>query len=84
MGKIRELSLKNYWNSSTSEDRVEIVERAFKMIETQKQYIDLLNEEINGLVGMAAVHGWKSSLVEKGIYLRAVMSSISGAEGEKI
>ena len=39
----RELSLHNYWDSNTSEDRVEIVERAFKMIEKQKEYIAVLN-----------------------------------------
>ena len=75
----RELSLHNYWDSNTSEDRVEIVERAFKMIEKQKEYISLLNEELNGLVGMASVHGWKSSLVEQGKKLREEMSFLNGA-----
>lgn len=75
----RELSLHNYWDSNTSEDRVEIVERAFKMIEKQKEYISLLNEELNGLVGMASVHGWKSSLVEQGKKLRDEMSFLNGA-----
>jgi hypothetical protein len=80
MEKIRELSLHNYWDSSTSEDRVEIVERAFKMLEKQKEYIALLNEELTGLVGMAAVHGWKSNLVEQGIKLRDEMCTLSGEE----
>ena len=75
----RELSLHNYWDSNTSEDMVEIVERAFKMIEKQKEYIALLNEELNGLVGMASVHGWKSSLVEQGIRLREEMALLHGA-----
>jgi hypothetical protein len=42
----RELSLHNYWDSNTSEDRLEIVERAFNMIEKQKEYIAVLNKEI--------------------------------------
>jgi len=76
----RELSLHNYWDSNTSEDRVEIVERAFKMIEKQKEYIAILNEELNGLVGMAAVHGWKSNLVEQGKKLRDEMALLHGAQ----
>jgi hypothetical protein len=75
----RELSLHNYWDSNTSEDRVEIVERAFKMIEKQKEYIAVLNEELNGLVGMASVHGWKSNLVEQGKKLRDEMDLLHGA-----
>ena len=75
----RELSLHNYWDSNTSEDRVEIVERAFKMIERQKEYIELLNQELNGLVGVASVHGWKSQLVEEGIKLREEMRLLHGA-----
>lgn len=80
----RELSLHNYWDSNTSEDRVEIVERAFKMIEKQKEYIALLNEELNGLVGMASVHGWKSNLVEEGKKLREEMSFLHGAQQVKV
>ncbi|NBL01081.1 MAG: hypothetical protein EOM50_24410, partial [Erysipelotrichia bacterium] len=76
----RELSLHNYWDSKTSEDRVEIVERAFKMIEKQKEYIAVLNEELNGLVGMASVHGWKSNLVEQGKKLRDEMALLHGAQ----
>ena len=75
----RELSLHNYWDSKTSEDRVEIVERAFKMIEKQREYIAVLNEELNGLVGMASVHGWKSNLVEQGKKLRDEMALLHGA-----
>ena len=75
----RELSLHNYWDSNTSEDRVAIVERAFKMIEKQKEYIAVLNEELNGLVGMAVVHGWKSNLVEQGKKLRVEMALLHGA-----
>lgn len=74
----RELSLHNYWDSNTSEDRVEIVERAFKMIEKQKEYIAVLNEELNGLIGMASVHGWKSNLVEQGKKLRDEMALLQG------
>ena len=41
--------------------------------------VRLLNEELNGLVGMASVHGWKSSLVEQGIRLREEMALLHGA-----
>lgn len=73
----RELSLHNYWDSNSSEERIEIMERAFKMIEKQNEYIALLNEEINGLVGMASVHGWKSNLVKQGEKLRLEISLIN-------
>lgn len=76
--KLRKLSLHNYWDSNTSEDRVEIVERAFKMIEKQKEYIALLNEELNGVVPMAHVHGWKSTLFEQGKKLRDEMDLLDG------
>lgn len=73
----RELSLHNYWDSNSSEERIEIMERAFKMIEKQNEYIALLNEEINGLVGMASVYGWKSNLVKQGEKLRLEISLIN-------
>jgi pyoverdine/dityrosine biosynthesis protein Dit1 len=75
----RELSLHNYWDSSTPEGRTEIVERAFKMIEKQKEYIALLSEELDGVVVIAAVHGWKSNLVEQGKKLRGEMALLHGA-----
>lgn len=74
----RELTLHNYWDSNTSDDRVEIVERAFKMIEKQKQYISTLQEELNGLVSIASAHGWTSNLVEQGKKLRDEMVLLHG------
>jgi len=39
-------------------------------------YISLLNEEINGLVGIAYVRGWKSNLVEQGKQARERIESL--------
>lgn len=40
------------------------------LVEAQQEYIDLLLDEINSLVGIAHVHGWRSSNVEKGKAVR--------------
>lgn len=36
-----------------------------------EEYVKILGEEIDGLVGIAHVHGWKSRNVERGNELRA-------------
>ena len=73
---MRPLTLHSYWDSSTSEDRVEIVERAFKMIEKQQEYIQLLTDELSDVVGMASIHGFRSNRVEQGEKLREELSNI--------
>ena len=72
----RELTLHSYWNSNTSEERTEIVERAFKMVEKQKEYIKILKQELDETAMIATVHGWKSRLVEDGKKLRIEMEAI--------
>jgi hypothetical protein len=47
-----------------------------KLVTAQREYIELLGKELDGLVGMAHVHGWKSSLVEQGIAMREKMKRI--------
>lgn len=41
-----------------------------KLIKAQSDYIKLLGEELNEVVGIASVHGWKSSRYEQGIKCR--------------
>lgn len=41
-----------------------------ELIKELKDYIVLLGKEIDSLVSMAYVHGWRSSLVEEGVQRR--------------
>ena len=72
----RELSLHSYWDSNTSEERVDVVERAFKMIDKQSEYIKLMEDELNDVIGMASIHGWQSKRVQEGIKLRNEIDAI--------
>jgi hypothetical protein len=72
----KELTLHNYWDASSSEERTEIVERAFKIIEKQNEYIDLLGAELTELSQMAHVRGWKSTRVEDGNILRGEIKEL--------
>jgi hypothetical protein len=54
-------------------DKVEILN---KIIETQKEYIKLLSDEINDLAPMAYVHGWATSRYEMGQELRKKISDL--------
>lgn len=47
-----------------------------RIIEKQKEYIELLNKEINSLFGLAYVHGWRSNLVEEGQKLRDELQAL--------
>lgn len=40
------------------------------IIELQHEYIQLLSDELNEVVGMASIHGWQSSRVAEGERLR--------------
>lgn len=73
---MTELTFENYLKSNTSEDRIAIVERAFKMIDKQKEYINLLGQELKEACIIAAIHGWRSDRVEKGEDLRNEMFAI--------
>lgn len=72
------LSQFNYLQCSTSQERSDIVNRAFQMIEKQKEYIALLGKEIDSMVGVARAHGWKSDLFEEGERLRKEISELNG------
>jgi len=74
----KELSLWNYWDATTSEDRVDIVERAFKMIEAQKKYIELLSEELDELAVLAHSRGWRSKRAEQGEQMNYFTGNLSG------
>lgn len=72
------LSQFNYFNCRTSHERSDIVNRAFQMIEKQKEYISLLGKEIDSMVGVARAHGWKSELFVEGKRLRKEISELDG------
>ena len=46
------------------------------LILAYEEYIDLTHEEIESLLGIALVHGWKSTRVEKGIVCRANIAEL--------
>ena len=41
-----------------------------ELIKTYEDYIRLLGDEINDLIGIAYIHGWESKNVDKGRELR--------------
>jgi len=47
-----------------------IVSGSLPLVEALDKYIELLVEELNETVSMAATHGWKSSRAEEGERLR--------------
>lgn len=47
------------------------------LIQGQKEYIRLLSDEIGGLTGMAAAHGWKSSRVGEGVKFRKSINQLT-------
>lgn len=48
-----------------------------------ESYVELLTEELNELVGMASLHGWKTSRFEKGAELRENISRLRARMGGK-
>jgi predicted RNase H-like nuclease (RuvC/YqgF family) len=61
-----------------------------KIEELQKEYIQLLTDELNEVVGMASIHGWKSSRAEEGERLRQAIAAsqpgeqpVTPAQGEE-
>ena len=47
-----------------------------ELIKTYDEYIKLLGDEIDGLAGLAYVHGWRSSRYEQGKALRDKIESL--------
>ncbi len=41
-----------------------------ELFKAYDEYIELLNAELNGLVGIAVVHGWHSTRYEQGVVCR--------------
>lgn len=50
-----------------------------QLIEALEQYIDVLVQELNEVVVMAAVHGWRSSRFETGEQLRNKITELKSA-----
>lgn len=49
-----------------------------EIIETQKEYIKLMSDELNELAVLASNRGWKSSRYEAGKLLREKISELEG------
>lgn len=47
-----------------------------KLIEKQREYIELLGKEINELGVPAYLHGWRSKRYEDGVKIRAEISAL--------
>ena len=52
------------------------------LVDAYEKYIEILNEELNGLVGLAYVHGWRSTLVEAGREARENIADVSNTFAE--
>ena len=49
-----------------------------KLEKAYQDYIALLCDELDDLVSMATVHGWKSTRYERGLELRAEIKQLGG------
>ena len=47
-----------------------------RLIEAYEEYIAILHEELMGVVSFAVVHGWVSSLIDKGAAARVKIENI--------
>jgi SMC interacting uncharacterized protein involved in chromosome segregation len=54
------------WFWSKLEKREAKIKAADEVIETKDEYINLLLNEISSLIGIAYLHGWRSSNFQKG------------------
>jgi hypothetical protein len=48
------------------------------IITAQDKYISILSEEISGMVGIASVHGWKSTSSDNGAEARTRINTLKG------
>jgi ATP-dependent protease Clp ATPase subunit len=67
--------LKKYYENKIAEARSQAFRDAMAVYEP---YIKLLIEEINELIPLAMVHGWKSSRYDAGIKCRKDIANLSG------
>ncbi len=51
--------------------------REGQLVTLYKKYVQLLTDELNEVVGMAALHGWKSTRAERGQVLREEIEAAS-------
>lgn len=54
----------------------EKIELLVRLIKAYESYIELLSEELNEVVPIASIHGWRSVRYEKGEVLRNEIESI--------
>ena len=47
-----------------------------EIIKLYEEFVELLTDELNETVGIAVVHGWKSTRVNKGKVLRDKMKTL--------
>lgn len=52
------------------ESRLSTLSEVRRIVEEYKKYVELLGEELDELVSIAAAHGWKSSRYDKGVVCR--------------
>jgi len=57
-------------------------EKLKEVIELQKEYIKLLGDELDSVVGIAYVHGWRSTRFEEGKRLRERIEQALKGSGE--
>jgi len=91
MDKLIEILLKYTWNMCMLCGRKEAVKEHLVISQTQEailnwfkkeivptyeEYIKLLTEELNEVVPIAYIHGWKSNRYEQGKKLRKKLSNI--------
>ncbi len=59
-----------FYPDNSNEDRKD------KLIEKLEEYIKMLGEEIDSMIVMASIHGWKSTRGEQGEKLRKEITEI--------
>lgn len=67
-------------DAATAELRAE-VERLRESIELKNEYIKILGNEIDDLMGVACAHGWYSRRIEGGRVLREKMAALEARAG---
>lgn len=53
--------------------REEAITNYRSLVESLDRYVGILDDEIKTLIPLAHIHGWRSSLVEKGIAIRELI-----------
>ena len=59
----------------TRKSNMNKVDKLTELVQALEEYITLLGKELDEVIPMAAVHGWKSTRFEEGKKLRALISA---------